>query len=43
MPRWLIDILLAVALTVAASYAVEPVAVLARRRRQRGDQSAKRH
>jgi hypothetical protein len=42
MPRWLIDILLAVALTVAASYVVEPVAVLARRRRQRDDQSGKR-
>jgi ABC-type enterobactin transport system permease subunit len=35
MPRWLIDVLLAVALTAAASYAVEPVAVVARRRRQR--------
>jgi hypothetical protein len=42
MPRWLIDVLLAVGLTVAASYVVEPVAVVARRRRRRGDQSAKR-
>jgi hypothetical protein len=42
MPGWLEDVLLAVGLTVAASYAAEPVAVVARRRRQRGDQSAKR-
>jgi hypothetical protein len=42
MPRWLEEVLLAVGLTAAASYAAEPVAVVARRRRQRGRQSAKR-
>jgi hypothetical protein len=42
MPRWLEEVLLAAGLTIAAAYAAEPVAVLARRRRQRGDQSAKR-
>jgi hypothetical protein len=42
MPRWLQEVLLAVGLTAAAAYAVEPVAVVARRRRQRGDQSGKR-
>jgi hypothetical protein len=35
MPRWLVDVLLAVALTVAASYVVEPVAMVARRRRRK--------
>jgi hypothetical protein len=42
MPRWLVDVLLAAGLMAAAAYAAEPVAVLARRRRQRGDRSAKR-
>jgi hypothetical protein len=42
MPRWLEDVLLATGLLAAASFAAEPFAVLARRRRQRGDQSAKR-
>jgi hypothetical protein len=42
MPRWLEDVLLAAGLLAATAYATEPVAVLARRRRQRGDQSTKR-
>ena len=42
MPRWLEDILLATGLLAATAFAAEPVAVLARRRRQRGDQSTKR-
>jgi hypothetical protein len=42
MPRWLEDILLATGLLTATAFAAEPVAVLARRRRQRGDQSTKR-
>jgi hypothetical protein len=42
MPPWLVDVLLAVALTTVAAYTAEPVAVLARRRRRRGDRSAKR-
>jgi hypothetical protein len=43
MPRWLIDILLAVGLTAGASYAAEPVAVLARRRRQGTDHPTTGH
>ena len=39
MPPWLVDILLATGLVVAAAYGTEPVLVLARRRRQRGGQS----
>jgi hypothetical protein len=35
MPRWLEDVLLAAGLMAAAAYATEPVAVYARRRRQR--------
>jgi hypothetical protein len=46
MPRWLEDVLLAAGLLAATAYATEPVAVLARRRRQRtrqrGIYSAKR-
>lgn len=42
MPRWLEDILLATGLLAATAFAAEPVAVLARRRRQRGDQSTRR-
>jgi hypothetical protein len=42
MPRWLEDVLLAAGLLAATAYATEPVAVLARRRRQRGDQSTER-
>jgi hypothetical protein len=42
MPPWLEDVLLATGLLAATAYATEPVAVLARRKRQRGDQSAKR-
>ena len=42
MPRWLEDILLATGLLAATAFAAEPVAVLVRRRRQRGDQSTKR-
>jgi hypothetical protein len=42
MPHWLEDILVAAGLLTAAAYATEPVAVLARRRRQRGDGSTKR-
>jgi hypothetical protein len=41
MPRWLEDVLLAAGLLAATAFATEPVAVLARRRRQRGDQSTK--
>jgi hypothetical protein len=37
MPLWLVDVLLAVAATAVAAYAIEPVAVVARRRRRRGD------
>jgi hypothetical protein len=42
MPRWLIDVLLAAGLMAAAAYAAEPVAVLARRKRRRGEGTAKR-
>jgi hypothetical protein len=42
MPRWLEDVLLGAGLLTAAAYATEPVAVLARRRRQRGDRPTKR-
>ena len=42
MPRWLEDMLLATGLLASVAFATEPVAVLARRRRQRGDQSTKR-
>jgi hypothetical protein len=42
MPPWLEDVLLATGLLAATAYAAEPVAVFARRRRQRGDQSTKR-
>jgi hypothetical protein len=42
MPPWLEDVLLATGLLAATAYATEPVVVFARRRRQRGDQSAKR-
>jgi hypothetical protein len=35
MPGWLEDVLLAAGLMAAAAYATEPVAVFARRRRQR--------
>jgi hypothetical protein len=35
MPGWLLDTLLATGLLAATAYAAEPVAVLARRRRQR--------
>ena len=42
MPRWLEDVLLAAGLMAATAYAAEPVAVFARRRRQRGDRSARR-
>ena len=35
MPKWLEDVLLAAGLLAATAYATEPVAVLARRRRQR--------
>lgn len=41
MPGWLIDVLLATGLLAASAFATEPVIVLARRRRQRGHQSAK--
>jgi Tfp pilus assembly protein FimV len=41
MPPWLVDILLATGLVVAAAYGTEPVLVLARRR-QRGGQSTRR-
>jgi predicted flap endonuclease-1-like 5' DNA nuclease len=41
MPRWLEDVLLAAGLMAAAAYATEPVAVFARRRRQRHDQQSK--
>jgi hypothetical protein len=41
MPGWLLDTLLATGLLAATAYAAEPVAVLARRRRQRNDQSAR--
>jgi hypothetical protein len=42
MPGWLEDVLLAAGLLAATAYAAEPVTVLARRKRQRRDQSAKR-
>jgi hypothetical protein len=42
MPPWLVDILLATGLVVAAAYGTEPVLVLARRRQQRGGQSTQR-
>jgi hypothetical protein len=50
MPGWLVDILFAAGLLAATAYATEPLAALARRRRQRdgqrdgqrGGQSAKR-
>jgi hypothetical protein len=42
MPPWLEDVLLATGLLAATAYATEPVVALARRRRQRGDQSPKR-
>jgi hypothetical protein len=41
MPGWLEDVLLAAGLLTATAYATEPVAVLARRRRQRGEHSTK--
>jgi hypothetical protein len=42
MPRWLEEVLLGTGLLAATAYATEPVIVLARRRRERGDQSTKR-
>jgi hypothetical protein len=42
MPGWLEDVLLATGLLAATAYVTEPAAVLARRRRQRDDQSTKR-
>jgi hypothetical protein len=42
MPPWLEYVLLATGLLAATAYATEPVVVLARRRRQRGDRSTKR-
>jgi len=42
MPPWLVDILLATGLVVAAAYGTEPVLVLARRRQQRGRQPTQR-
>jgi hypothetical protein len=41
MPRWLEEVLLGTGLLAAAAYATEPVIVLARRRRQRGDKRRK--
>jgi hypothetical protein len=35
MPGWLVDVLLATGLLAATAYVTEPVAALARRRRQR--------
>jgi hypothetical protein len=42
MPGWLVDVLVATGVLAAAAYVTEPVVVLARRRRQRGDKPAKR-
>ncbi|HEY7279711.1 MAG TPA: hypothetical protein VH594_27340 [Trebonia sp.] len=42
MPGWLEDVLLAAGLLAATAYATEPVAVLARRRRQRSGRPGKR-
>jgi hypothetical protein len=42
MPGWLEDVLLATGLLAATAYATEPAAVLAQRRRRRGDQSTER-
>jgi hypothetical protein len=42
MPSWLLDVLVATGVLAAAAYVAEPVAVLARRRRQRRDKPAKR-
>ncbi|HEY3879191.1 MAG TPA: hypothetical protein VGM12_11390 [Trebonia sp.] len=39
MPGWLLDVLLGTGLLIAAAYLTEPVAVLARRKRQRGSRS----
>lgn len=41
LPGWLVDVLLATGLLAASAFATEPVIVLARRRRQRGHESAK--